>query len=829
MESERLFRLIDKTLFRLNIKVGLGKLFRTYFFLFVIFHTIFSEKLLADEPVDLGVLFVNSFAATCSAGVYTQRALSDTNSLKRIVEQLKNDPACQDLNSVYAELIQAQDQLQFLQSGLDHSRLQSLKDYKSRLSMELATTTDPELEAALGYELTEVSVQILQEPKNKDEEKWITRQQAASELVQYIDVLNKNLATLSTLCFQRNKSLPIQFASQMVAISGGFFDPTVNLVLTMAGRLVSGFFDFFNNRNFNKKIADYQKTSLQVGLGCAMEALEQNFCDIQDRRELVSIIKSYRNEARIPQEWLGYELLLREYSTLQDFLRRAEAGNPPSSSQQGDQRSNFRINEGYFYAAVEQSYGLIGQAELELALAGDNPSAKAQRTSRLIDDIVSYAYSASSVIQQVIPNQESNRFRLWLRIGNPVPQDFDQQGDLKDPSTIISELDSGVSKFENDDITKTANIDELQKHLEEVFQAARLQLSIDRQLTIIPDAKTALINWVKRNGQGFTPEEVADRFIEYFKSLERDWIENTSWFASAEAQRDALGFLKDTRGRFESMMMTMKLDSTHLKDPASSAEEPTYLGEKTADYYKLSMIYDAMFLKEKDQVITDRVNQIVQMDMEKRLRAGLLKERDNLDVVTRLNQRDIVESLIPGADKNLEPLLADLDDAEPVVIDNLMNFFEHYEDAIVESLRHLKKQAEIMREDAWGVYHRRWADLCALAANDPQLQTRSNILKLCENTVAGYREGGKVIFDFEMNEMLLPFHSSELINQAPRDRLCRYRRFRNKIELIEDILRQRPGRFISRAEMFDNGEISYLSTAPLTLRLYFQSPQDQKL
>jgi len=218
---------------------------------------------------------------------------------------------------------------------------------------------------------------------------------------------------------------------------------------------------------------------------------------------------------------------MREYRTFQEFLRRIEAGAPPSSSQQGDQRYAFRQKEGQFYATIEKMYGLIGQAELELSLVGDNEAGNAQRVSRLIDDLTNAVFGYGvEVIYQVVPNQDSNRFRLWHRIGDPIARDFDIDNNLKSPGTIIYELDSGLSKFLQADITRTANIPELEKRLEEVLQAARLQLSIDRQLTIIPDPKTALISWIRRDRQGYTPEQVASQFIEYFKGLEKDWIEN---------------------------------------------------------------------------------------------------------------------------------------------------------------------------------------------------------------------------------------------------------------------------------------------------------------
>ncbi len=212
------------------------------------------------------------------------------------------------------------------------------------------------------------------------------RAQAVQELTTYMEIVSSSYPDQIN-CFEKHKSLPIQLAGQLLSIAGGFFDPTLNLALGLAGRLVSSFFSFFDNLKLSKRIQDYRKTTMQAGLTCAMEALEQTLCDIENRRNLIDKIQDFRDQIQIPQEWLGYELLTREYATFQKFLRRVEAGSPAGSEEQGNQKAKFREREGKFYAQLERISGTIGQAKIELSQYGDNIEGRKQRMRKLTDSI----------------------------------------------------------------------------------------------------------------------------------------------------------------------------------------------------------------------------------------------------------------------------------------------------------------------------------------------------------------------------------------------------------------------------------------------------------
>ena len=100
-------------------------------------------------------------------------------------------------------------------------------------------------------------------------------------------------------------------------------------------------------------------------------------------------------------------------------------------------------------------------------------------------------------------------------------------------------------------------------------------------------------------------------------------------------------------------------------------------------------------------------------------------------------------------------------------------------------------------------------------------------MRICEGSVFGYRDRGEVVRNLQGQSLLLPFLSEQLFARAPRERLCRFRRFRNEVELVEDILKQRPKRFFERANAFEAGEVRNITTGPTLVRWHLQHLIDE--
>lgn len=762
---------------------------------FLLFILLLALPTRADS-VDPGILFLEAFSSSCSSqGLFTQRTLSETQALKNIVETIKDDPACQDLSPLLNAVADVNEQLDFYYQGLENDELSALEDYADRLAAAIAVEESDLIKADLSYELAGVKLEILSTQYRDDASSRERRALATVNLAQYLDTVNKSYSDQMN-CFERHKGLPVQLAGHLLSIAGGFFDPSLNLALTLSGRLMSTFFSFFPNLKFSRRIRDYRKTTMQTGLSCAMEALEQTVCDIQDRRARIRIAQQDRREGEVSKEWMGYELLTRDFVSVQTFLRRVEAGIRASSEQQGEQRANFREREGALEAAFERSFGKIGQARIELnAFEAGDVEAKRARLRTLVGDLNSeifvYVGGSLGVLGQVIPGRSHARSTLWLRIGDPSPNVQNQLGELKSPSEIISELDSQSAGTLNDrDAVTNLDLAAIERHLLEIFAAGQKQLNVERRINLIPDAQGALAYWMIPSPSGYTPEEVSEMAVEYLEILELEWTDHSEWFASEESLQQALQLTRDTRARFERMIEIMRMPAQDFGEPESEEQSTEEVSQA-----RLDLIAKTMALKEKDQVITDRLAQLVQIDLDNQLRNGLLMNEQSLDTLIRLGTEDFVEALSPGVSKRFERLKMDLDEAEPIARDNLAHFYKHYSDDIVDSIEHLQEQADLYQEGPLGVAHRKIAKFCILALNDPALGQEDDLVELCDGRVLGPDGDGYVTLGARNTPLVVSFNAERVLKMHPQDRLCSYRRHRNEVELYEDVLQNRPDRF----------------------------------
>jgi len=162
-----------------------------------------------------------------------------------------------------------------------------------------------------------------------------------------------------------------------------------------------------------------------------------------------------------------------------------------------------------------------------------------------------------------------------------------------------------------------------------------------------------------------------------------------------------------------------------------------------------------------------------------------------------LGLEDVIASLIPGSSDRLEPLKEDLDEGEVIARDNLLHFFKNFRESIRASIAHLSKQAASFGENEYGVATRKISKLCILALNDPLLSENKQLIADCDLRVLGGNAKGNYSYRDDGSPIYIQFRKEEISSQTAEKRLCSFRRFRNEVELQEDVLRHRPKRYVS--------------------------------
>jgi hypothetical protein len=704
-------------------------------------------------PQDPAALLYDAFSAKCeSQGPFTARALRETNAMSNVIETLLNDSECK---KGFAPLVQnistLNNELAFLNDGFENEPRKALEEYASTISVYLATQPGTVDASSLSLELTNAQIQLLKYKSQRDELRRASQARAIQNLSQYVNGLAEVYPNMS-LCFERHQTLPIQLASHLMELSGGFFGPVANAASVLAGRLFSSVFNYFNDMKFVSAIKKFRGTKLQTGLACAAEALEQTVCDIQDRRELLRLHENYRKETSLPVEWQGYNLLERQYPIVQQCLLRIEAGADPQSDLQGSKRSDFRKMEGNYRATIEKCNGLIGETERKIQLLTARNAGKdavQQLTQNLIDLLLGNIFEGgSNIYSSIVPSIEGyQRMAIWLREGSP------------NPNISSIKVSGPYSQYLSDISSRDLDVQNIKTHLQSIHDSAKAQLDVLRTLVLNPDAQGAISSCFKRTTNLPSAEEVMAEFLNYLRTLQESWIQHPEWFSNRYTQQDQIGLAAKVAERFENTLKALH-DNQSYPD-------------------KIKAIYLAMNLQEQDQILEGNLRSIVETDLLSHLKAGFLQGSPQLENSIRLANEEIFSALFPGETNLLKKAKNDLHTGEIIAKSNLKNFYDFFRKSLERALDDLKDQGSLWKDEA---HHDQIAKLCVLILNAPQLNTKDfrSIVRKCS--------GAALVEKVQSGELSVSFDQAlKKYAEEPEKKLCSYRRFRNQIDLAETL------------------------------------------
>ena len=379
-----------------------------------------------------------------------------------------------------------------------------------------------------------------------------------------------------------------------------------------------------------------------------------------------------------------------------------------------------------------------------------------------MDDIAGnliHGATGGNAYSDIVPTPDPvNRTTLWLWIGTHSPSD--KPAEITYPQ-YLTNLDA-----EN----KPVEFDKVIAHLEIIQNQAKEQIAVDRKLTLNPDPQGVLAGFVDQAVNKNSPESVTEEIADYLADLKKEWSDNREWFSSDTAFRDQIRLATNTGTKFQDALKTLR-------------------GNDISDADKISKLFEIMSLEEQDQIITARLRRIVGMDLEKRLRLGLLSNEDHLDTVIRLSTDSLASALTPGRPEGLARLKPGLFRGMQVAQANITNFFDEFNGSILEAFRRLNAQIKRLDEGPLGAARQVKAQLCILSLNSPEIT--EEFMKECKSVVLGQSENGN--FTKNPNGDAIYISYREEAQKPIQKRFCSYRRFQNTLEL-QELLKQRPKR-----------------------------------
>ena len=119
---------------------------------------IFSFNTHSTELV--GSDLISYFSSTCKTqGEYTRQALSDSQALINIIENIKNDPDCMTISGGISQLANLESKLNQLDAQSDISiEIEKLKAQENELIIQLSQTSDASIQADINSTLRDIQI-----------------------------------------------------------------------------------------------------------------------------------------------------------------------------------------------------------------------------------------------------------------------------------------------------------------------------------------------------------------------------------------------------------------------------------------------------------------------------------------------------------------------------------------------------------------------------------------------------------------------------------------------------------------------------------------------
>ncbi len=746
----------------------------------ILFFSVTTSLLAQSEmqPEDPAELLMNTFQNRCeSQGRFTAQALQEARGVETIIQRLKDDRACQGLRPLLTNIAEVSDSLQILDRGF--SSEEAARPYRreaEKIAIMLATVSDESLKNSLGSLYVQNITEALKVDGEFAREQTKARAESIRNLSLYMTGLSDALQNLQ-LCFQTQPDLGFQMLGQLMTLSSGFFGPVARTALDLGGRMFVEMLQYMRNRNFVESLRRYRDEKMVTAMTCAAESLERTICDYQDYNSIIRTYLGYQSQVEIPKEWTGYELLVRDFPRVVEFLNFVISGTPARSSSQASRRTDFRTKDTAFKNIIEQASGAIGDTEkllADLTAQHAQPSELKQEIDNLVIKLTMILFgrfspsAGDNVFEQVTPNGDSTRLQIWLRIGNPNPPVVIDPNSPSDPYAIyLQQLQLLELKMMD-----------LRKNLDSIIAVARGRLKAERSRIMNPDQQGTLARWTQRGATENDVGTVMERIETYLTHLQEDWEAHPEWFRD-EVYRATQGALAaNTQMRFIEALKTLR-----SSDPIPPSTQPA------SDSERLGKLYELFVLDEDDQFVTDRLRQIVQIDLELRLRHGLLADQPQLDTVIRLANMDLVFSVFPQDINRLGDVQDDLNEALGLAQSNLAQFYNFFRESIIKSFEIAWENSVLWKEGPEGLHRKRISKLCVLSLNAPQLESKEfePVRKWCAEHGLSTKVLDK-IYSVDFKKVLGEGAGN------PNKRLCSYRRYMNDVELARRLLRK-PSRY----------------------------------
>ena len=650
-----------------------------------------------DPAADLYLAFQGSCS---SVGRFTTQALQQNSALRDVLLKLRDDANCQGLSSLLSQFVNLEEKLgtTLAANNPDWIRHQSDRQINDLLAA-IGAEDNANVKLTLLSELARVRINSIQLENGARTARRSLIYQDASKLVTYSRQL---LAVLNTdqSCLQNRKGLAAQIAGQVMAVGSSLVASPVGPALMAGGALVDALARFIQGRPYSSAIKDIQIQRLAPAVGCAFEAIAQNYCRARDTEKLVQALanpKKFRRDEL--QEWTGLDLLFDAIDAFNEATNRLVAGAPPSNPSIAQRKNRAEALEATFRAIQNKLDGTLLEAK--------------SREERLPpEDRINSRRKTISDLQEDLQTQVGDRRHIdWSGDGIPDTSPFAPFFSFDrrcGPQTYLmtgkrERIRNGTSgsnecpAFEDALVPDFATIE---SNLKGALEAARRFVATESSLIRENDLPSVLAIFELSQGGRESARDFLEEALPYLQSLPS---------RPNPPPRFIQSLIEDTIARLGTAQSLLNTPQNSMDAYRATVAE---LAEQ------LSPAQDSLY-------IFKRFQQIVRWDLNQMIQSGQMKEDFEFIFQSTLDDSFAVMS---GIDLNqLQPALRDARMAQTVSLKNLESLSKSFIELIDRFFKGLGKTPGV--SSGFDAVNTTKTNLCLQVLSDPNLSLSNHRLR----------------------------------------------------------------------------------------------------
>jgi hypothetical protein len=717
----------------------------------------FSFHSIAGDMV--GNDLITYFSSTCKAqGEYTRQALSDSQSLIQILENIKNDQDCTTISGGISQLTNLESKLLQLESQNKlNIEIEKLTAQENELMLQMSQTNDP-----LTREEINSTIRQIQINKASYVSEMSARSSYQGENVKdlYAKIVTSTNSLFNSIssnhrCLNKNPNLLPAITSLAGAIGSAAMsvNPALGLGIAAATDLIGHTVEAFRKNKYNRMIRKISDSSIALeGYKCVLESLSERWCSIQDAEEFLQLKSSIRRQSN-PESGFKSAIRLhdRDIPILLDWLNKVRTGVPAATTADAQRQEEIFNREARVRSAYSLGNGVISQYKPLYEIPNQTPQDKYLVVKTIIGLLTNNNCSGGggrfssqgggSPLDDIYNSDFAPFYLLGL---DQIP---------REDGTIISfcQFDP-LSQWPSGSYSPDLNF--VKNRYEEWVKKAQNRVNQELTLVLQPDALQVLTTAYEstNNKWKYSTLNSLTNLIDFLNNFQPKRYESTSF---KKIYEDTVDRLEDLKSIIDSGVIGDK-----YSDPKTALE----------DIFRVAQLQHGLI------VFQSRLEMIVRVSVKEYLDtlntndsnvvAQLLAAESFLDVLAKVNGTD-----------NFAIISADIKRAKPIAVGNMNSFMDVFGNNINRILkknhkRILKTQDPKLKQ----IYTRNSAEMCLLISSMPTWPKKVR-KKYCLDS---HLES--VIPNGPQSETL----TSDYLAKNFEDRNCGYRNYLRKSKIFQE-------------------------------------------